>query len=145
MNNYNQDSSFISNSKEFEMNGINLNDYKANYFNSGNISPPKDKQLFSNNNRLSSSQQSFNNKNNNYLMINIQFCYISSIIRNRNIYECIKQDLNCRLPKKRIKIEYYDIQPLSFNLISFIKREEEKKYEIELKNKHYKKRIKLYS
>ena len=146
-NNYNQDLSFISNSKEtenlFEINGININDYKVNYFNSGNISPPKDKQLFNINNGLSSSQQSANNKNNNYIMINNQFCYISSIIRNKNLYEYTQQDLNCSLPKKRIKIEYYDIQPVSFNLISIIKREEEikKKYENEFKNNYKKKKL----
>ena len=144
-NNYNQDLSFISNSKEtenlFEINGININDYKANYFNPGNISPPKDKQIFSINNGLSSSQQSANNKNNNYIIINNQFCYISSIIRNKNIYDNIQQELNCSLPKKRIKIEYYDIQPVSFNLISVIKKEEEikKKYEIQFKNNYKKK------
>ena len=147
-NNYNQDLSFISNSREtenlFEINGININDYKVNCSNSGNISPPKDKPFFSINNGLSSSQQSANNKN-NYIMINNQFCYISSKIRNKNNnYEYIPNDLYCSIPKKRIKIEYYDAQPVSFNIISFIKREEElkKKYEIEFKKIYNKKEFK---
>ena len=118
------------------MNGINLNDYKINISNSGNISPPKDQQIFSINNGLSLSQQSANNKNNNYMMMNSQLCYLSQIQKisedkNNNEYE--KNEFNCSYPKKRVKIEYYDVQPVSFQIVPHISIEELKKiYEIEL-------------
>ena len=140
-NNTNQDLSFISNSKEtenlLEMNGINLNDYKINISNSGNISPPKDQQIFSINNGLSLSQQSANNKKSNYMMMNSQLCYLSQIQKskedkNNNEYE--KNEFNCSYPKKRVKIEYYDVQPVSFQIVPHISIEELKKiYEIELR------------
>ena len=129
-NNNNQDLSFISNLKEtenlFEINGINNNDYKMNITNSGNISPPKDKQIFLNNG-LSSSQQSVNNNRNNiysnYIMINFQFYYLSTQQKleeekDKNDNKYGLNSFNCSFPKKRINIEYYDIQPVSFHCIN---------------------------
>ena len=155
-NNINQDLSFISNIKEtenlFEINGININDYKINVNNSGNISPPKDKNTFSGN-VLSSSQKSANNNRNNiynnYIMINYQFWYLSSIQiededKDKNYKKTGLNKYNCSFPKKKIKTEYYDIQPVSFQCISsnyleeeinIVKINEYKNYEIEHVNK----------
>ena len=146
--NNNQDLSFISNSKEtenlFDINGINIiNDYKINCSNSGNISPPKDKQLFSISNGLASSQQSANNnKNNGYIMMNLQFCYLSqkpNTYDDKSYYEYTQKMFNCSLPKKKVKIEYYDIQPVTFQIIPFYAEEEFIKKSYEMKLIHAKK------
>ena len=164
-NNNNQDLSFISNIKEtenlFEINGININDYKININNSGNVSPPKDKNTFSGN-VLSSSQQSANNNRSNiysnYIMINYQFYYLSSIQRvdedkDKNYQKSGLNKYNCSFPKKKIKTEYYDIQPVSFQCISsnyleeeinIVKRSEYKNCEIEHVNKIHFYPFKIY-
>ena len=150
-NNNNQDLSFISNSKEtenlLEINGININDYKIGG-SSGNMSLPNDKPIFSINNGLSSSQQSANNnKYSNYIMLNSQFYYLSEKPKSfdaYNYYEYSNKNHNCSLAKKRIKIEYYDIQPVSFQIIPLHIEEEnlKKSYEMELKKIYAKKEFK---
>ena len=139
-NNTNQDLSFISNSKEtenlLEINGINMNDYKINISNSGNISPPNDQPIFSINNGLSSSQQSLNNKNTNYIMMNSQLYYLSQIQKineDKKYGGCDKNEFNCSYAKKRIKIEYFDVQPVSFQIPLLNFEEIKKRYETELK------------
>lgn len=149
--NNNQDLSFISNSKEtenlLEINGININDYKIGG-SSGNMSLPNDKPIFSINNGLTSSQQSANNnKYNNYIMLNSQFYYISEKPNSFGInycYEYTQKNINCSLAKKTIRIEYYDIQPVSFQIIPLYLEEEnlKKKYEMELKKIYSKKEFK---
>jgi hypothetical protein len=136
-NNNNQDLSFISNLKEtenlLEIKGINMNDYKININNSENIFPSKDKQIFLNNG-LSSSQQSANNNRNNiysnYIMINYQFYYLSTKQKLEDDkykidINCGLNNYNCSFPKKRINIEYYDIQPVSFQCIGKINEEKQ--------------------
>ena len=148
--NINQDLSFISNSKEtenfLEINGININDYKIGG-SSGNMSLPNYKPIFSTNNGLASSQQSGNNKYCNYIMLNTQFYYISEKPNSFDVnyyYENSKKNLNCSLPKKTIKIEYYDIQPVSFQIIPLYLEEEniKNRYEMELKKIYAKKEFK---
>ena len=151
INNNNQDLSFISNSKEtenfLEINGININDYKIGG-SSGNMSLPNDRPIFSINNGLSSSHQSANNnKYNNYIMLNSYFYYISEKPKSFdaiNYFETINKNLNCSLAKKTIKIEYYDIQPVSFEIIPLYLEEEnlKKKYEMEYKQIYAKKEFK---
>ena len=152
--NNNQDLSFISNSKEtenlLEINGINISDfkdYKINYSNLGDISPLKDKQIFSLSNGLSSSQQSTNNtKYSNYIMLNSQLCYLSQKPNNfvKKKYYSYSQNKNCIMPKKRIEIEYYDIQPVTFQIMPIYIKEEtiKQKYELELKKMLGKKEFK---
>ena len=152
----NQDLSFISNSKEtenlLEINGININDYREYKINRsilGNISPSKEKQIFSISNGLSSSQRSTNNSKyniyNNYIMLNSQLCYLSQKPNNfeeKNYYK--QYDLDCSIPKKNIKIEYFDMQPVTFKIIPVYIQEEivKKKYEMELKKIYGKKEFK---
>ena len=143
--NNNQDLSFISNSKEtenfLEINRININDYKIGD-SSGNMSLPNI------NNGLTSSQQSANyNKYTNYIILNTQFYYLSekpNCFDSSHYYQSIKKHPNCSLAKKSIKIEYYDIQPVSFQIIPLFIEEEnlKKRYEMKLKKIYEKKEFK---
>ena len=106
-NNNNQDMSFISNSKETE-NLLDINTI---------------------NNALSFSQQIENNNSNAYnnffnvsIIINKQMCFIAKkkkIKEENNINNLNnKSNINKTSAKKYIKFEYYDTQPVYFDIIS---------------------------
>ena len=103
VNNNNQDISFISNSKETE-NFLEMND---NYNNKNNLLLGID-----------------NNNNvvyNGYIMINQQLCFIGDK-NNNNINNISNTSFNNSInksnAKKYIKIEYYDSQPVTFEILS---------------------------
>ena len=102
VNNNNQDISFISNSKETE-NFLEMND---NYNNKNNL------LLGIENN---------NNVYNGYIMINQQLCFIGDK-NNNNINNISNTSFNNSInksnAKKYIKIEYYDSQPVTFEILS---------------------------
>ena len=80
-------------------------------------------------------------------MLNSQFYYLSEKPKSfdaSNYYEYANKNPNCSLAKKRIKIEYYDIQPVSFQIIPLFIEEEnlKKKYEMEYKKIYAKKEFK---
>ena len=103
VNNNNQDISFISNSKETE-NFLEMND---NYNNKNNLLLGID-----------------NNNNvvyNGYIMINQQLCFIADKT-DKNINNISNTSFNNSMnksnAKKYIKIEYYDSQPVTFEILS---------------------------
>ena len=102
VNNNNQDISFISNSKETE-NFLEMND---NYNNKNNL------LLGIENN---------NNVYNGYIMINQQLCFIADKT-DKNINNISNTSFNNSMnksnAKKYIKIEYYDSQPVTFEILS---------------------------
>jgi hypothetical protein len=109
VNNNNQDISFISNSKETE-NFLEMND---NYNNKNNLLLGID-----------------NNNNvvyNGYIMINQQLCFIADK-NNKNIINISNNSFNNSInksnAKKYIKIEYYDSQPVYFEILSEINSQE---------------------
>lgn len=108
VNNNNQDISFISNSKETE-NFLEMND---NYNNKNNL------LLGIDNN---------NNIYNGYIMINQQLCFIADK-NNKNIINISNNSFNNSInksnAKKYIKIEYYDSQPVYFEILSEINSQE---------------------
>ena len=118
--NNNQDISFISNSKEtenlLEMNGINIdnNYYNKNIINSVSLNG----YIMTNEQLIFIAEKNNNNKNKNN---------ISSISNNS-----LNNSLNKKSAKKYIKIEYYDTQPVFFDIISEINSEENIENEIKL-------------
>ena len=113
-NNNNQDMSFISNSKETE----NLFDINNAIDNKNNI--------YSMSNGLSFSQQIENSNVSNvysgYIMINKQLCFLAEkkIINNKDEITNINNisNISKTSAKKYIKFEYYDTQPVYFDIIS---------------------------
>ena len=107
VNNNNQDISFISNSKETE-NFLEMND---NYNNKNNLLLGIDN----------------NNIYNGYIMINQQLCFIADK-NNKNIINISNNSFNNSInksnAKKYIKIEYYDSQPVYFEILSEINSQE---------------------
>ena len=96
VNNNNQDISFISNTKETE-NLLEINDNYNNY-----------------------------NANNEYIMMNQQLSFISekNNKNNNNINISYLSNKNNNSAKKFIKIEYYDSQPVTFEILSETENEE---------------------
>ena len=114
-NNNNQDMSFISNSKETE----NLLEINENY------------NYNKNNNFGFFGIENNNNAYNGYLMTNNQICFPSEK-NNKNINAInisnisnisMNNSINKTNAKKYIKIEYYDIQPVYFEILSEINSE----------------------
>ena len=103
VNNNNQDISFISNSKETE-NFLEMND---NYNNKNNL--------------LLGIENNNNVVYNGYIMINQQLCFIGDK-NNNNINNITNTSFNNSInksnAKKYIKIEYYDSQPVTFEILS---------------------------
>lgn len=146
-NNNNQDMSFISNSKEtenlLEMNNINIdnNNKNMNYGLFGQSQGLGIGEYLKDKNICSSFGHQIENNNiyNGYIMINSQLCFnaektgknknnISGISNNS-----INNSINKKSAKKYIKIEYYDTQPVTFDILSEINLEEN------VDNKIYKK------
>ena len=120
-NNINPDISFISNYKETE----NLLEMNDNNYNSNNNNNKNSNEVFSG--------LGNNNIYNGYIMINKQLSFISDKNNNKNSNKnnisniSINNKNNSVLKtsaKKYIKIEYYDTQPVSFEILSDIYLEE---------------------
>ena len=154
-NNNNQDMSFISNSKEtenlLEMNNINIdnnynNNKNMNYGLFGQSQGLGIGEYLKDKNICSSFGHQIENNNiyNGYIMINSQLCFnaektgknknnISGISNNS-----INNSINKKSAKKYIKIEYYDTQPVTFDILSEINLEENVE-NLNKNNKIYKK------